>query len=488
MEILTDIANSLSKSEDERKHFDIPDVVPYSVQTVDNSSQYDCHSMDATCQYDTTMKCDTACQYEPTEEPKPTKDSCCQYDIDTKPQTAEFAMSTDLMFDMHADAAIGFSGFNMITNIPYTLAPSDTIKQVVATQDSSCLTDTPPKTVDSTTNTVSVKCIDMSTATERKSTKDISVEKFTPPCRDQITQTFIETPSVVTSEISTNTEYTKLTEHETQTTHVVKQKSRSISVRPSVAEYGIDVKPTVSHSHTYTEVPDMCSRECQTDRIVTQVHQSTNTDVIRTQSKGTTAHVAGVNSCTSTHDLMKRHGSSSQTENQWQESKEKSCNTVTIETKTTSTGPYIPFFGTSEAGVGTDPSPKLADTAMNTAIVSRSDSWTNPAPIHKSSKACGTDQIKRRTVGLYVRPSQKDSFSMTTVIKQADKSCGWSWAKTSDVGVGAIPACHDQCDDTDGLVGLSNREVNTEGRSSLLSTKMNYRSCLLISHDCTTPT
>lgn len=451
VDFLTDQDYLLGRSEDERTHFDIPDVVPHSVQTADNSSQYECH-----------LTVDATSQYEPVEQPKTTQDSYSQYEN----KTTDCAMSTDVIFYLGKEFDIGphtgASGFNTTTNIPFTLAPSDSIKHVTPTRDSASLTDMPSVSVDAATNTNSIKHIDASMATESKASKDIAVDKFVLPCCDQNTQTFIETPSVVTCETGSNTELSEHTEQETQTSHVVKQKSRGISVRPTVAEFGLDVKPTVSDSQTTTNVQAMCNSECQTDTTIAYAHQSTNTETARTQSIGTTAHLAGVNSCTTTQDLIAYRGSATQTQSDQRDSKEKSCNTVAIESKTASAGLDSPYYGVCDVGVSTDSPPKMAETSMNTVSVQKSDSWTNPAPTHRSSKACGTEQIRKRTVGLYVRPSQKDGFSMTATVKQADKGCGWSWAKTNDVGVGAAPTSQDQCEDTVGLLGFSDRDINTD--------------------------
>lgn len=474
----------------------VPDVVSSTRQTADSSCQYETSTTDVGSQHSVSYT-NAASQVTPkaplvhssTQHIPQVIDRMCQSDSIVKEQSSQY----DLIITREVSSQSLVDSKHLATQyepMPMRNCSTTTDLRFNVRQGMPCLdqngavslavvgnkvdaTTATNKLImaDQSTFTTPIKCIHQSTGTELIRKMNVALDPVPPLVAHQLSQTNVP----LMSHISTNTPATpKCKDAGTATalcikfeqssqTVAQKLKSRGIAVRPSIAELGINVKPDSVAVSTNTSGESVSERETQTV-LLGHSNKSTATVTPDRASRGVTAHVPGVNCHTSTADLVGANTMATQTQ--------QDCNSIAVgteatkhgEDKSTSTtvlcsaiacGSDMPISHFTSVGVGAVTAPVVRNVGVN-ATQSKSDSWTNPITQPVSSKACGTERIKRRNVGLYVRPLSMDNSSMTQAVSTAEIASGPEGPSLQD---------NKMCDTT-GLVTCHDAHSSTERKSN----------------------
>lgn len=387
-----------------------------------------------------------------------TAESSSQYDVTLK---QDAAISTHLQFSM--DNACEDVGRDTYHNIDVLLTP------VVTRRHQATMANILPCSVDQSIMTLQPSLKQCGTLTEARQHVDAASDSIRTPSANKQSQTtarslcdgYTNTQTLpVYKDSEANTDSCPVLNQTTQTI-VSKYKSRGVSARPSLTDCGIEVKPCSSNVFTNTIPKQYSDFHSQTSTVYTRADKSTATLLPVYHSRGVTAHSVGIHNHTSTADLVQVRGTPTQTQhNVTSVAVGSDCSKHSVDdcTSTGSVGVTVacgmdtPLDGRSSVAVGTMTANAQRDVAVHVGAV-MSDSWTNPVHPPVSSKACGTEKVRHRNVGLYVRPSSKDGSSMTDKVKTIHASCGdGSPRLQSSRGM-----------DTSGLIVCVDTDVNTDG-------------------------
>ncbi|XP_067932751.1 serine-rich adhesin for platelets-like [Watersipora subatra] len=437
----------------------VPDVVPSTRQTEETGTQYEIITTSPNSQYSNMTS--------QTEALRPmvlTQDAECQYEsIETKTekQFNSFSTMTSLKFNLSQNSmpfAEDTDTGHHFQLVPFTNKSEQMTMTTQLLQTSDQSTTTSPHRYTHKATSISVEQKDVSLNPIGWQLKNNSSQTIGEHVKEAMTNT--EALNVV-KDVETNTDVSTQSEKFSQTI-VQKVLACGVMAKPSIAEFSINVKPTSHNSATNTGVQETTDGSAQTTR-QDHVQKSTNTPCSLSVSTGVSAYVVGVNNQTSTKDLFQLNEVGMQTESTTSSSnKSVGCeakvssldnftNTDQASHKTVASGTDVPNIPLVSTAVGTTPLPILRNKGVN-VTQSKCDAWTSTMKKNTSSKACGTERVRLRNVGLYVRPLSVNSSSMTEPVVSKDASCGPEEAKLQS---------HQQLD-TKGLINYFNRQTNTQ--------------------------
>ena len=437
---------------------------------MNSATQHVCQVKDSTCQSETVSSKETSCQ----QDFKTSADVSSQCNADVSHAATQYHTKQR---NCHTMTNLHFRAGESLPLLGQDIGDGSVVKlePVAPKVDKANMTNRFFMSSDRATSTIPVAKAHRGTHTESVKTINTAVDPILQPVSHSQSQTISTslrdvstgTPALITSskDVETNTNLCITLEKSAQTS-AEKMKSRGILARPSLAEFGVNVKPCSSNSFTNTDVRSVGESQTQTTGVA-QVHKSINTSLPAAMSKGVMARISGVNCQTSTEDLVYTQGLSTQTEHHsssvcvgteaMSNTTDISTNTVELQHETTACGADTPIDNTTTIGVGTAPPPSLREIGIN-ATQTKSDSWTNPVLQPVSSKACGTERIKHRNVGLYVRPLSVDNASMTVPKSTRDRGCGPEEQRLQN----------HKMSDTQGLVRYSDKHSNTNREYEIL--------------------
>lgn len=474
---------------------ELADAMSQCVQThrVDSGTQWEGKESvlmtDASCQNEVHVIADSECQYE-----NQSADVGTQFELNTQESSSQYDMAigkhmqttTNLTFDIKSNNRNSIPGRNIVTNTKVKISP------IPGTVDQFCMKK--PETFNNCTMTQLPGLKHISTNTVAKRRVDMACD----PITDHISTQHSQTTSTSVADANTNTEpspvlihsetNTEIRSHQDEANQTValRTKSQGTMIQPSLAEFGVKAKP--ANMNTFTNTDSVSTRHANTQTMPgKRFHRSTSTTLVSTVSRGVTAHVLGANSQTSTADLLHKVASGTQTQQNLVDSRvgpeelshsNSSTNTVKNSAVTVACGPNSSRDNSKSIAVGTAPKPSQRSLGVNVRAI-MTNSWTNPIIQPVSSKACGTDKVRHRHVGLFVRPSAVDSTTMTVPPQLKNASCGDNPILTQST----------KQSDTKDLINYADSQTNTSRMFSsvctiLVNIALTVAVCTVFFHHC----